>query len=279
VPHNPAHTRAIAQLLLAALFWSLGGLLIKWIDWPPLAVAGGRGLIAAAFLLLTQRGLRFTLSPLQWAAAVAYALTTLTFVAATKLTTAANAVLLQYTAPVWIALFGASLLGERATRSDWIAIGITFLGMGLFFADSLQLRGALGNTVGVLSGISFASMAIFMRKQKGGSVTESILLGNLIAAVVGLPFMLDAAPLPTSGWAALFALGIVQLGISYALYSRAIHHVTALEAVLIPVIEPILNPVWVMLFIGEKPGVLSLCGGMLVLAAVTWRAAHSIGRR
>ena len=279
MPHNPAHTRAIAQLLLAALFWSLGGLLIKWIDWPPLAVAGGRGLIAAAFLLLTQRGLRFTLSPLQWAAAVAYALTTLTFVAATKLTTAANAVLLQYTAPVWIALFGASLLGERATRSDWIAIGITFLGMGLFFADSLQLRGALGNTVGVLSGISFASMAIFMRKQKGGSVTESILLGNLIAAVVGLPFMLDAAPLPTSGWAALFALGIVQLGISYALYSRAIHHVTALEAVLIPVIEPILNPVWVMLFIGEKPGVLSLCGGMLVLAAVTWRAAHSIGRR
>lgn len=146
-------------------------------------------------------------------------------------------------------------------------------------AASLQLRGALGNTVGVLSGISFASMAIFMRKQKGGSVTESILLGNLIAAVVGLPFMLDAAPLPTSGWAALFALGIVQLGISYALYSRAIHHVTALEAVLIPVIEPILNPVWVMLFIGEKPGVLSLCGGMLVLAAVTWRAAHSIGRR
>jgi drug/metabolite transporter (DMT)-like permease len=88
--------------------------------------------------------------------------------------------------------------------------------------------------------------------------------------------MLRAASLDSSGWTALIVLGVVQLGLPYMLYARAIHHVTALEAVLIPVIEPILNPIWVLLFLGEKPGVLSLCGGILVLAAVTWRAASSI---
>lgn len=273
---NPAHTRAVGQLLLAAFCWSIGGLLIKWIAWPPLAVAGGRGLLAALVLALFQRSLRFTWSPVQLGAALAYALTTLTFVTATKFTTAANAILLQYTAPVWVALLGASLLNERATRTDWIAIGVTFAGMALFFADSLQLSGLFGNFVGALSGICFAVMAMLMRKQKGGSVSESIILGNLIAAGIGLPFMLQAAPLDSSGWIALAVLGVVQLGLPYMLYARAIHHVTALEAVLIPVIEPILNPVWVMLFLGERPGPLSLCGGVLVLAAVIWRATNSI---
>jgi drug/metabolite transporter (DMT)-like permease len=111
-----AHTRAVTELLLAALCWSLGGLLIKWIPWPALAIAGGRGLLAGMFLALATRGLRFTGSRVQLAAAVAYAACTISFVAATKLTTAANAIVLQYTAPIWVALFGASLLGERTTR-------------------------------------------------------------------------------------------------------------------------------------------------------------------
>ena len=126
---DPAHARAVGQLLCAALLWSLGGILVKWIDWPPLAVAGGRGLFAAIFLFAIHRHLRFTWSPLQLSAAVAYAMCTFTFVVATKLTTAANAILLQYTAPIWVALLAASFLGERTTRSDWVAIGITFAGM------------------------------------------------------------------------------------------------------------------------------------------------------
>jgi drug/metabolite transporter (DMT)-like permease len=134
----------------------------------------------------------------------------------------------------------------------------------------------LGNTIGVFSGICFAPMAVLMRKQKAGSVTESIILGNVIAGLIGLPSILQAEPLTAGGWTALLALGIVQLGVSYALYARAIKHVTALEAVLIPVIEPILNPVWVMLFIGERPSPLALCGGSLVLAAATWRAVYTI---
>jgi drug/metabolite transporter (DMT)-like permease len=273
---NPDHTRAVGQLLVAALLWSTAGVLIKGIAWPPLAVAGGRGIIAALFLLATSRGLKFTWSRVQVGAALAYVGCTVTFVIANRLTTAANAILLQYTAPVWVALAGAWFLGERPTRADWWAIAATFAGMGLFFADELRLTSIVGNLIGALSGVCFAAMALLMRKQKDSSVVESIILGNLFAFVIGLPFMATAPALPGRGWIMLLVLGVVQLGVSYRLYSRAIRHVTALEAVLIPVVEPILNPVWVLLFVGERPGPLALVGGAIVLGAVTLRAVASV---
>lgn len=264
------------MLVIAAFCWSLGGLLIKAVAWPPLAVAGGRGLIAALFLVATNRGLRFHFSRAQLIGAVAYAACTITFVTATKLTTAANAILLQYTAPVWIALFGACLIGERATRADWLTIAAVLGGMTLFFADGLELTAVLGNSIAILSGVFFAAMTLALRSQKDSSAVESIILGNLLAFAIGLPWIVSAPSLPISGWAALVVLGVVQLGVSYWLYARAIKHVIALEAALIPVIEPILNPVWVLLMLGEKPAPFALLGGAIVLGAVTWRAIGSI---
>ncbi len=273
---DPAHARAVGQLLIAALLWSLAGVLIKGVAWPPLAIAGGRGIVAALFLLATTRGLKFTWSRVQVGAAVAYASCTVTFVIANKLTTAANAILLQYTAPVWVALLGAWLLRERPTRADWLAIVAAFAGMSLFFANELKWISVVGNLIGVVSGMSFAVMAILMRKQKDGSAVESIILGNLLAFVIGLPAIVTAPALPASGWLWLLLLGVVQLGLSYRFYAKAIKHVTALEAVLIPVIEPVLNPVWVLLCFGERPGALALVGGVIVLGAVTLRAIASI---
>jgi drug/metabolite transporter (DMT)-like permease len=274
---SPEHARAVGLMAAAALCWSLGGLLIKSVPWPPLAVAGGRGFIAAAFLAAFAPRFRFTWSPAQIGGAVAYAATTVLFVTANKLTTAANAILLQYTAPVWIALFGAWFLGERATRADWVTIALVFAGMGLFFCDDLRFSGVAGNLVALASGVAFASMTLLLRKQKDTSAEESIFLGNLLAGVIGLPFMFQAGLLPDArGWLALVLLGTVQLGFSYLLYARAIRHVTALEAVLIPVIEPILNPVWVLLALGERPGRYSLVGGVIVLGAVTLRTLHSL---
>jgi drug/metabolite transporter (DMT)-like permease len=275
---NSAHRRALGFLVLAALCWSLGGLLIKSVGWPPLAVAGGRGLVAGLFLLATNRGLRFRFSRPQVIGAVGYAACTVTFCTATKLTTAANAILLQYTAPVWVALFGAWLLREPATRADWWTIVLVLAGMTLFFADGLDVTAVLGNSIAVLSGVCFAAMTIALRRQKDGSPVESIILGNLLAFFIGLPWIVRAPALSAAGWAALITLGVVQLGVSYWLYARAIRHVTALEAVLIPVIEPILNPVWVLLTLGERPTLLALLGGVIVLAAVTWRALHSLRR-
>ncbi len=248
-------------------------------DWASMAVAGGRGGIAAVFLVLTNRRLRFHFSRDQIIGAIGYAACTVTFCVATTLTTAANAILLQYTAPIWIALFGAWFLGEHATRADWATIVIVLAGMTLFFADGLELANVLGNSLAVLSGIWFAGMTIALRKQKDSSPVESIILGNLLAFGVGLPWIVGAPNLPASGWLALSLLGVVQLGVSYWLYARAIKHVTALEAVLIPVVEPILNPIWVLLALGEKPSRFAFAGGVIVLTAVTWRALASIRDR
>ena len=277
---DPDHSKSVGLLLAAALGWSLAGVLFKFVQWPPLAVAGGRGLIAAVFLLLVRaHTLRFTWSPLQLGTAVAYAGCTVLFAAANKLTTAANAILLQYTAPVWIALLGAWLLGERTTRADWLTIAAVLTGMGVFLYDGLRLHDLAGILVAIASGACFGAMIILTRKQKDGSPIESIILGNFLGFLVGLPAIWSAPPLSGSSLAALLVLGVVQLGIPYLFYALAIKHVTALEAVLLPVAEPILNPLWVMLVIGEKPSALALLGGAIVLGAVTWRAVDSIRAR
>lgn len=268
-------------LLVAAAFcWSTAGVLIKAVAWSPLAVAGARGGIAAVFLLLVSRGLRFHFSREQVIGALCYAACTVTFCTATKLTTAANAILLQYTAPVWIALFAAWILGERTTRGDWVTIVVVLVGMGLFFAEDLDVTALAGNAVGALAGVFFAAMTIALRKQKDTSALESIILGNAIAFGVGLPWIVRSPMLPAEGWAALVALGVVQLGVAYWLYARAIKVVTALEAVLIPVMEPILNPVWVLIAMDERPSGWALLGGAIVLGAATVRAVVAVsGRR
>ena len=276
---DPDHRKSVGLLLLTALGWSLGGVLMKSVDWPPFAVGGGRGLVAAVFLLAVRgRTLRFTWTPLQLGTALAFAGCTILFAAATKLTTAANAILLQYTAPVWVALLGAWLLGERARRADWWTIAVTFVGMGVFFYDGLKFNNLTGILLAVASGVSFAVMIVLLRKQGPGSTIEAVILGNLLGFVIGLPSICTAPWPDQRSLVALLLLGVVQLGIPYLLYSRAIKHVTALEAVLIPVIEPILNPIWVLLVIGERPSPLALLGGAIVLGAVTWRAMASIRR-
>ena len=278
---HAAHSRSVLLLVGTALCWSLAGVLIKAVatTWSGLAVASGRGLIAALFLVLTSRRLRFDFSRFQVIGALGYASCTVTFCTATALTSAANAILLQYTAPVWVALFGAWFLGEPARRADWLTIVVALGGMTLFFRDSLTLGHLGGDVLALASGIGFAAMTIAMRKQKDGSPIESIILGNVLAFLIGLPWLLQAPALPVSGWGALVALGVVQLGVAYWLYARAIKHVTALEAVLIPAIEPILNPIWVFLAFGEVPSRWALIGGTVVLGAVTVRAVFSVRSR
>lgn len=264
--------RAVALLLLVltASLWSIGGLLIKSVNAHPLAIAGMRSAISTVIILIYVKKPKFTWSFPQIAAAVTYALTVITFVSANKFTTAANAILLQYTAPVYVALFGSWLLKEKTSMLDWATIAVVFGGMMLFFVDSLDTKGLLGNIFAVISGAGFGLFPVFMRMQKDGSPIESVILGNIITAVVGLPFILRTTPSSTE-WVYLIVLGIVQLGIPYILYSIAIKNATAIEACLITVIEPILNPVWVIVFLGETPGIFSIIGGLIVVVAVTLR--------
>jgi drug/metabolite transporter (DMT)-like permease len=264
-------SRAILLLLVAALIWSTGGFLIKWVEWPPLAISGMRSAIGALFLLLVFRPRGFRFNRYLIGGAVAYAVCVTCFVASNKLTSAANAILLQYTAPAHVALFGYWFLGERPRRADWITLAAVLLGMLLFFFDDLTLKGFWGNIVALVSGAGFAWMALFLRKQKDADPIHSVILGNLMAAAVALPFMLGAPGPSARSWVGLVLLGLFQVGTAYALFTLAIRHVTALESMLIPTIEPILNPVWVLLLLGEKPGPMALIGGAVILLAITLR--------
>lgn len=263
-------SKAIGFLLVTGLLWSSSGLLIKWVAWNPIAIAGVRSAIAALVLLVALRRPHLTWSSAQVGGAIAYAVAVILFVVANKLTTAANAILLQYTAPIYIALFGAWFLGERATRLDWITIFVVIGGMVLFFFDELSTGGFWGNVCAIASGVTFACFILFMRKQKNDSPLETVLLGNILTALAGFPFMFKAMP-SASSWIGLVLLGVLQLGLSHILYATAIKHVTALEAILIPVIEPILNPLWVFLLMGEMPGPWAFLGGFIVLVSVTIR--------
>lgn len=266
------HFRAILLLVITAVLWSSGGLLIKSVDWHPLAISGFRSLISAAVIRLAFRREPLNLSKVQVAGALGYVATVMLFVSATKMTTAANAIVLQYTAPIWVALFGAWFLKEKTTALDWLTIGLVFGGMVLFFQDQMSAGHLVGNLLAVASGMSMTVMALAMRKQKDGSPFGSVLLGNILAFVFGLPFMFDGGPSLT-GWVAIILLGVFQLGLSYVLYSIAIKHVTALEATIITMIEPILNPIWVFLMLGEMPGPWSLAGGLIILVAIVARYA------
>jgi len=268
-PRGERH-QAIGFLVVTAILWSSAGLLIKMISWNPIAIAGMRSAIATLVLLVFLRRPHLTWSPAQIGGALAYTVTVILFVLANKLTTAANAILLQYTSPIFVALFGAWFLGERATRLDWTTIFVVMGGMVLFFLDGLTTGGLWGNVCAIASGVTFASFILFMRKQKNDSPLESVFLGNILTALIGFPFMFEAVP-SASSWVGLILAGVIQLGLSQVLYAAAIKHVAALEAILIAVIEPILNPLWVLLIMGEAPGPWALLGGFIVLVSVTIR--------
>ena len=265
------HGRAILFLLLAALLWSTGGFFIKWVDWHPMAIAGGRSAISAlVFAVAFRKTLKITWSPVQLTAAVAYALTVSLFVVANKLTTAANTNLLQYTAPVHVALLSAWLLNEQPSRRDWLTIAAVLAGMILFFFDQMSPGNLLGNLCALFTGLTFGLFIVLLRKQRDASPAASVFLGNIFTAVAGLPFMFETLPSP-AGWVGLVFLGVFQLGLAYVFYTRAISHVTAMEAVLITLIEPVLNPIWVFLLMGETPSVTALIGGSVIIGAVTAR--------
>jgi drug/metabolite transporter (DMT)-like permease len=260
----------IILLAVTATMWSLGGLLIKSVNTHPLAISGTRSAISCLIILLYVKKPKFNWSFPQIAAGVAYASMVICFVVSNKFTTAANAILLQYTAPIFVALLSALMLREKPKTIDWVTIAVVLGGMVLFFLESIDTKGLTGDIFGLLSGISYALFTIFMRMQKNGSPVESVILGNAITAVVGLPFLFTALP-DSKGWLCLVILGVVQLGIPYILYSKAIKDATALEASLITMIEPVLNPIWVILILGEIPGVLSIIGGIIVIATVAIR--------
>ncbi len=272
---DAAHRRAVWLLVACVLLWSTSGVLIKQSSLSALAIVGGRSAIAAVVLWLFLRRPHFTWSAPQVGGAIAYFFMVVFFVQATVLTSAANAILLQYTAPIWVAIFSYWFLGERLLKIDYVAIAAILVGMLLFFGDALTPSGMLGNVLAVLAGVAMAWMTLFMRKQKDTSSLETVLLGNLLAAAVGLPFLF-MSPVQSSDWVIVGFLGVFQLGLPFLLYATAIRSLSAIEAILISCLEPILNPILVFIFVGETPGPMALLGGAIVLLAVLGRGVVGV---
>lgn len=262
--------KAMIYLVIASVLWSIGGLFIKLVDWNPMAIAGARSGIAAVVMLIYLKKPVKGLGKIKLYGACSYASLLILFVTANKLTTSANAILLQFTAPIWVALFSGWFLKERPQKSDWAAIAVVMFGMTLFFIGDLKSGNMIGNFIAVLSGVAMAGVVICLKLQDKGSPVEITLIGNLITFIIGLPFFFLSVP-SLNSILGLLVLGVFQLGISYIFYTISIKYVSAVEAILIPIIEPLLNPVWVFIFTGESPGSYALLGGIVVIAAIIIR--------
>lgn len=270
---TPRRGAALLFLVFTGILWSLGGLLIKLVSLNPVAIAGMRSLIAALLILVFIKKPDFKFTPVKFASTVAYAGTVILFVSATKLTTAANAIILQYTAPIFVAVFGSLFFKEKVKTYDIVTLAFIFGGMILFFLDKLSPGNLLGNVLAIISGVAFAFTSLLLRYQKDDSPLDRIFWGNVLTTVIALPFMFEKVP-DFKSLTGLILLGVFQLGFSYILFSIAIKNVSALESVLIPMIEPILNPIWVALLLHEIPGFFALIGGAIVISAVTIRCIY-----
>lgn len=268
-------------MLAAAILWSTGGLFIKWVSLDALGITMWRSLLAGGTIWLIARprmAAPWRTDRLTWGIAISYALTLVMFVSATKLTTAANAIFLQYTAPIYLLLSGPLFLKERVTRVDLATVVVAFAGMALFFVGRLETDALTGNALAAGSGVMLATMFTLLRAPGCTNETrpQAMMLGNIIL-VVGL-LAVNAARGETAQFTpdasdafGLVFLGVVQIGFAYLLFGWGVAHVQALEASLIGMLEPVLNPVWVFIFLGETPGWWAVLGGAIIVAAVTAR--------
>lgn len=264
--------KAIFQILLCSALWSIAGIFMKWIPWSGFAIASLRSLLAGGVMALymAAKRLRFTLNRRSVFGGVALCATMTLFSVANKMTTAANAIVLQFTSPIWIVLISGLFLKKRFRRMDLTAVALTFAGIALFFADGLSGGHAAGDAVALGAGLAFGCYYISLGDCAEAERMSAVELGHILTFLVGLPALLFT-PTEFSGRIvlSLLTLGIFQLGIPYVLLAHASGWCPPLVCSLLGALEPLLNPVWVAIFDGEIPGALALAGGVIVIATIS----------
>ncbi|MCM2315823.1 MAG: DMT family transporter [Thermoanaerobaculia bacterium] len=261
------------MIIAAAILWSTGGIGIKAVANGPLEVACLRSVVAAIALFAIFRPRIPRLTPAFFVTLVSYAGCLTCFVTATKWTTAANAIFIQYSGIVWVILMSPRLLGEKLRGRDLVAAVVAFGGMALFFAGEVDARGMAGNLVALLSSLFFAGIYLGLRRERDNGAEAAVCWGNVLAAAALAPFALPGIQVDMKSAAVLFFLGVFQIAVPYALFVRGIKSVPAVQASLLGMLEPVTNPVWVLLLLGERPSPQAIAGGLIVLAAVGWRTA------
>lgn len=262
---------AVMLLVLTGILWSTGGFIIKLIPWSPFAIAGVRSGLASILLYYYDKPKSLSFSRYVILGAFFYTMMVICFVTANKLTSAGNVILIQYAAPIYVALFGFYFLEEKSTKVDWVSIIIIFFGLLFFFYDEILINEFKGKVLALASGMGFAGLTICMRKEKNGNPIHAVLIGNILTFAACIPFYSNGINNEVKQWLLMIFLGFIQLGVSYILYSIAIKYVTALDAIIYPVVEPVFNPILAYLMVDESMSPESLIGGFFVIAGVIGR--------
>lgn len=262
----------LVLVVIAVLLWSTGGLFIKLTTLDAYQVTFFRSLFAAITVIILTRKDGLKINGFGILTSIIYAALLFLFVWATKMTTAANAIFLQYTAPIYILILAPFVIGEKFRMRDLITVGIVVAGMSLFFVGKLEITDYQGNVAALFSGVFLGLYIMLLRhpRAEGFNPTIAVIYGNLLLAILTAPSGLAALPnmLPLD-WAAVIFLGVIQIGISYVLFIKGVRGGTRpLDASLIGFIEPLLNPVWVYIFVGETPTKWALLGAAIVITAI-----------
>lgn len=263
---------AMMEMLLCATLWSIAGIFMKLIPWNGFAIAGMRSLIAGLTFIVYMRwkGLRFIVNKRTVISGIITGCVYTCFTCANKLTTAANAIVLQFTSPIFIVVLSALIFKTKIKRADLYAVLFTLGGIALFFFDQLKPGYVFGNFVAILSGLLMAGMFMTVGTIEGEAKFSAVLIGQIFTFLLGLPFFIATKPVFTMpALVSILILGVFQLGISYILYVKSSEHCPPLACCLLGAVEPMLNPVWVFLFDGEHPGLFALIGCVIVIVTVT----------
>jgi len=273
--NNTNNTKMMLVMVCCAVMWSTGGVIIKLVSWNPLFIAGARGLPASLVLLtyLLKSGHHIKINKYTFGIAAAVFTTYVAYVVATKMTTAANAIVIQYLAPVWVVVISAIFLHEKFTKVDITVVAVSTLGIMFFFFDKLTVKGMLGNLFALIAGIALALLYILnnrMCRTDPDAQLTGVVLGQALT-MLAFPAGLCFGAFHTTGTEVLMmlAMGIFQLGLPYIAYLICQKSLTALTCSLIGMIEPLLNPVWVLIFYGERPGPNALVGGSVIIITLT----------
>ena len=258
-------------VFLASIFYSLGGICMKGIPWSGMAVNGGRTAIAVVvmgiYLLLTKQKLRFN----RWIllGAVSVSLTNILFAIANKMTTAANAIVLQYTAPIFVIVLTALFMHKRPGRLDLAACAVVFGGVLCFFVESLSGGSLTGDMLALISGVTYA-VVFMLNDLPDGDALSAAFFGHVISAVIGLPFVLQETNFGTTCVVSLLVLGVFQVGFAFIFLGEGLKTTPAVTASLVSGLEPVLNPILVALFYPgvDKIGLVSLIGAVIVVGGV-----------
>jgi drug/metabolite transporter (DMT)-like permease len=267
--------RARLSLLLAAVLWSLAGIFIKFLSLPPLAIVFYRSLFASLFFAFFIRRsiavprVALLVSTLSYTAAIS------AFVSANKITTAANAIALQYTAPMFVFVIVHFLFGERITGASWISLVLGMLGVAVICVGSAGQPDAAGVMIALLSGLLFSIYMVSLRFLKEFNPGTLTFLNNLVCCLLLLPWVGSELSISLEeGWI-VAVMGVVQLGVPYWLFSKGLEQISVQEASLIVLIEPVLNPIWVALIVGELPSGATLVGGLCIVGSLAFRYLRS----